>query len=123
MGVFDGFSFGGEKAEKHTDVAITQNVDFSQDVDFSEGFVSENKDDLQRRLGNRQIQLLAIGGTIGTALFVSIGGGLNKVCVVYGSHGMTIALTWSTRPVLRACSLPTQSTALCSASLTTVSRR
>ena len=36
--------------------------------------LTENKDDLQRRLGNRQIQLLAIGGTIGTALFVSIGG-------------------------------------------------
>lgn len=73
MGVFDNFSFGGEKGEKQADVAVTQ------DVDFSEGFVSENKDDLQRRLGNRQIQLLAIGGTIGTALFVSIGGGLNKV--------------------------------------------
>lgn len=73
MGVFDNFSFGGEKREKDTEVAVTQ------DVDFSEGFVSENKDDLQRRLGNRQIQLLAIGGTIGTALFVSIGGGLNRV--------------------------------------------
>lgn len=35
-----------------------------------------NADQLQRHLGNRQIQLIAIGGTIGTALFVSIGGGL-----------------------------------------------
>jgi amino acid transporter len=33
---------------------------------------------LQRRLGNRQIQLIAIGGSIGTATFVSIGGGLAK---------------------------------------------
>lgn len=33
-------------------------------------------DGLQRRLGNRQIQLLAIGGSIGTALFISIGGAL-----------------------------------------------
>lgn len=37
-----------------------------------------NADQLQRQLNNRQIQLLAIGGSIGTALFISIGGGLNK---------------------------------------------
>ncbi|CAD0088164.1 unnamed protein product [Aureobasidium vineae] len=43
-----------------------------------EGEVLENTDHLHRRLGNRQIQLMAIGGTIGTALFVSIGGGLYK---------------------------------------------
>ncbi|KAF2108909.1 general amino acid permease-like protein AGP2 [Lophiotrema nucula] len=42
------------------------------------GHVSDNADDLQRHLGNRQIQLIAIGGSIGTALFVSIGGALNK---------------------------------------------
>ncbi|KAL2802877.1 amino acid permease/ SLC12A domain-containing protein [Aspergillus granulosus] len=33
---------------------------------------------LHRKLENRQIQLIAIGGSIGTALFVSIGEGLNK---------------------------------------------
>jgi amino acid transporter len=38
--------------------------------------VADNADQLQRHLGNRQIQLIAIGGSIGTALFVSIGGGL-----------------------------------------------
>ncbi|CAD0115576.1 unnamed protein product [Aureobasidium uvarum] len=43
-----------------------------------EGEIIENTDHLHRRLGNRQIQLMAIGGTIGTALFVSIGGGLYK---------------------------------------------
>lgn len=32
-----------------------------------------NADSLQRRLDNRQIQLVAIGGSIGTALFISIG--------------------------------------------------
>ncbi|KAI7061156.1 hypothetical protein KC352_g43683, partial [Hortaea werneckii] len=37
---------------------------------------NENADGLHRRLKNRQIQLLAIGGSIGTALFVSIGTGL-----------------------------------------------
>lgn len=36
----------------------------------------ENVDDLKRRLSGRQIQMIAIGGSIGTALFVSIGYGL-----------------------------------------------
>jgi amino acid transporter len=47
-------------------------------TDLDMGHVSDNADQLQRRLNNRQIQLIAIGGSIGTALFVSIGGGLNK---------------------------------------------
>ncbi|KAL2070280.1 hypothetical protein VTL71DRAFT_13306 [Oculimacula yallundae] len=34
--------------------------------------------DLHRRLNNRQTQLIAIGGSIGTAIFVSIGGALTK---------------------------------------------
>ena len=72
MGFFD-------KSEKkaHSD-------DFDADVptytagghELGEGEIHENADHLQRRLGNRQIQLIAIGGSIGTALFVSIGGGL-----------------------------------------------
>jgi amino acid transporter len=36
----------------------------------------ENVDDLKRRLSGRQIQMITIGGSIGTALFVSIGSGL-----------------------------------------------
>jgi yeast amino acid transporter len=36
----------------------------------------ESLDGLHRRLSNRQIQWIAIGGSIGTALFVSIGWGL-----------------------------------------------
>lgn len=40
------------------------------------GIASDNADDLQRHLGNRQIQLLAIGVAIDTALFISIGNGL-----------------------------------------------
>jgi len=40
--------------------------------------LADSKDQLQRRLKNRQIQLLAIGGSIGTALFISIGTGLAK---------------------------------------------
>ncbi|PNS21550.1 Proline-specific permease [Sphaceloma murrayae] len=48
------------------------------DSDIQPGVISDNADHLQRHLGNRQIQLLAIGGSIGTALFVSIGSGLNR---------------------------------------------
>ena len=48
--------------------------------DYQVGTVQENADHLKRHLGNRQIQLIAIGGSIGTALFVSIGGGLLKGC-------------------------------------------
>lgn len=43
-----------------------------------DGHLGDNADGLHRRLNNRQIQLIAIGGSIGTALFVSIGGGLWK---------------------------------------------
>ncbi|EME84859.1 uncharacterized protein MYCFIDRAFT_65061 [Pseudocercospora fijiensis CIRAD86] len=42
------------------------------------GEVAENTDQLHRRLGNRQIQLIAIGGSIGNALFVSIGSALYR---------------------------------------------
>jgi len=38
--------------------------------------ITENVDDLKRRLSGRQIQMITIGGSIGTALFVSIGTGL-----------------------------------------------
>jgi len=38
--------------------------------------VLDNVDGLHRRLTGRQIQMITIGGSIGTALFVSIGSGL-----------------------------------------------
>ncbi|KAI5863715.1 amino acid permease/ SLC12A domain-containing protein [Durotheca rogersii] len=48
-------------------------------VDMHETLVeASTKNQLHRHLGNRQIQLIAIGGSIGTALFVSIGGGLAR---------------------------------------------
>lgn len=52
----------------------------SPQVEGQEGevFATDNADHLQRRLGNRQIQLIAIGGSIGTAVFVSIGSGLAR---------------------------------------------
>lgn len=54
-------------------------------------------DGLQRRLGNRQIQLLAIGGSIGTALFISIGGALYNggpagLLVAFAMQSVMVAL-------------------------------
>ncbi|EME49219.1 hypothetical protein DOTSEDRAFT_68095 [Dothistroma septosporum NZE10] len=80
MGVFDNFN---EKSTGGVEVYSDNGMDMQQ------GIVSENKDDLQRRLGNRQIQLLAIGGSIGTALFVSIGSGLQHA----GPAGLFLAYT------------------------------
>ncbi|CAK4030571.1 probable amino acid transporters [Lecanosticta acicola] len=80
MGVFDNF----RPNEKTADIEV-----YTDNADVAHGVVSENKDDLQRRLGNRQIQLLAIGGSIGTALFVSIGSGLHHA----GPAGLFLAYT------------------------------
>ncbi|KAK1484815.1 amino acid permease [Colletotrichum cuscutae] len=59
--------------------------------------VRHNSDGLQRRLNNRQIQLIAIGGTIGTGLFVTIGGGLAKggpgsLLIAYTLYACVVAL-------------------------------
>ncbi|KAI1815119.1 histidine permease [Poronia punctata] len=60
-------------------------------------YAEDNKDQLHRHLGNRQIQLIAIGGTIGTGLFVSIGGGLVKggpasLLLGYSLHALMVCL-------------------------------
>ena len=68
------------KEEKHSDQDGSD--DFVPTMDIQEGMLSDNADDLQRHLANRQIQLIAIGGSIGTALFVTIGKGL-----YYGGAG------------------------------------
>ncbi|KAF1974930.1 general amino acid permease-like protein AGP2 [Bimuria novae-zelandiae CBS 107.79] len=59
-------------------VAESPNGNGEKAYDVQHGETRDNSDELQRHLGNRQIQLIAIGGSIGTALFVSIGGALNK---------------------------------------------
>lgn len=51
---------------------------------------------LHRRLNNRQVQLLAIGGSIGTALFVSIGtglaaGGPGSLVIAYSVYSLILA--------------------------------
>lgn len=60
----------------------------SQDIQVST--IVDNSDQLKRHLGNRQIQLIAIGGSIGTAVFVTIAsGGLAKA----GPGSLFIAYT------------------------------
>lgn len=58
-------------------------------VDTDDGIVVDNVDGLRRHLGGRQIQMIAIGGSIGTALFVSIGAGLQQA----GPGSLLIAFT------------------------------
>ncbi|KAI0870130.1 histidine permease [Hypoxylon argillaceum] len=61
------------------------------------GEVEDGTNQLHRHLGNRQIQLIAIGGTIGTGLFVSIGSGLAKggpanLLLGYSLHALMVCL-------------------------------
>jgi amino acid transporter len=65
--------------------------------DAVEGEVFDNADNLQRHLGNRQIQLIAIGGSIGTALFVSINSGLyhggpGSLFIAYALYSIMLGL-------------------------------
>lgn len=60
--------------------------------DFASGTIVQNQEALQRRLTSRQIQFIAIGGSIGTALFVNIGYGLMQ-----GAGSLLIAF------ILQAC--------------------
>lgn len=68
----------------------------SPENDLQHGQISDNADNLHRRLSNRQIQLLAIGGSIGTALFVSIGNGLaaggpGSLFIAYTMYSLVVA--------------------------------
>ena len=66
---------------KSSPVEYSSNEKIPPNYDASEGdegIIVENVDDLKRRLSGRQIQMITIGGSIGTALFVSIGSGLTQ---------------------------------------------
>jgi yeast amino acid transporter len=77
MGIRD-FSWGEKKNAVDEEYTPDDVPAYARDSDEIQEGLSENADQLHRRLGNRQIQLMAIGGSIGTALFVSIGGGLHN---------------------------------------------
>jgi amino acid transporter len=60
--------------EKSTDLT-SEGYEVNRNVTNEIGNVTD-VGQLQRHLGNRQVQLIAIGGSIGTATFVSIANGL-----------------------------------------------
>ncbi|KNG87602.1 hypothetical protein ANOM_005437 [Aspergillus nomiae NRRL 13137] len=68
----------------------------AQDIQKPGEVVTDN-DQLQRRLENRQIQIMGVGGAIGTALFISIGGGLAK------SGPLSLLLGYSIYCLILAC--------------------
>ena len=85
------------KNEKDYDAGVAEQGGRDSGSDVDMGHVSDNADQLQRRLNNRQIQLIAIGGSIGTALFVSIGtglfrGGPGSLFLAYGIYSCMLAL-------------------------------
>ena len=62
-----------------------------------ENLFTDTGDQLHRRLRNRQIQLIAIGGSIGTALFLSIGSGLvrggpGSLFIAYTLYSLVLGL-------------------------------
>ncbi|KAJ5545261.1 hypothetical protein N7535_006355 [Penicillium sp. DV-2018c] len=79
------------KAMKSSDGSIHEKHD-SEEALTSE-LISAGSESLQRKLGGKEIQLLAVGGAIGTSLFVQMGASLPKggpaslflAFVVYGS--------------------------------------
>lgn len=67
-----------------------------RDSDVDPGTITTTSGQLHRRLDNRQIQLIAIGGSIGTALFVSIrsglsGGGPASLLIAYTGYSLVMA--------------------------------
>ena len=67
----------GKSFYEHTGSATVTDVE-AEHCEQAIEVTSINTNGLHRRLNNRHIQLIAIGGTIGTGLFISIGGGLAK---------------------------------------------
>lgn len=84
-------------AEKPVDEAESKASAHRDSIGEVEVEVEDGSNQLHRHLGNRQIQMIAIGGTIGTGLFVSIGGGLAaggpaNLLLGYSVHALMICL-------------------------------
>jgi amino acid permease len=82
--------------DKDSEKAATA-PNYAEDSDVQEGIVTGNSDNLQRHLNNRQIQLIAIGGSIGTGLFISIGtglynGGAGSLLIAYAVQSIVLAM-------------------------------
>jgi amino acid transporter len=86
-----------DESPKYEDKSKDVNIKGERNDEVIEGEILQNADHLQRRLGNRQIQLIAIGGSIGTALFVSINSGLyhggpGSLFIAYTLYSVMLAL-------------------------------
>jgi amino acid transporter len=84
----------GSDNEKHNKTTSPGTGSLDQ---FDDAAHDSNLGHLHRRLNNRQIQLIAAGGSIGTALFISIGGGLAKggpgsLMIAFSMYSVILAL-------------------------------
>jgi len=89
--------FWEKEGKQHAYGDTSPDLHDSDIITTENGEIHENADQLHRRLGNRQIQLIAIGGSIGTALFVSIGSGLvrggpGSLFIAYAIYACMLAL-------------------------------
>ncbi|KAK5677022.1 hypothetical protein LTS10_010210 [Elasticomyces elasticus] len=96
MGIFDKSEKKSQQYDRDVSPTDLPAYPHRESTDVEDGLF-ENADQLRRRLGNRQIQLIAIGGSIGTALFVSIGtglarGGPGSLFLAYLIHSCVLAL-------------------------------
>ena len=66
-------SFSEKKEKQDVNSSSLPDEDYEITTVVNGEIVKNPDQELHRRLDNRQIQLIAIGGSIGTALFVSIG--------------------------------------------------
>lgn len=80
-------SAAGHGANKSKDVESAVGIEPSESKEQFGTGVSENVDELHRTLGHRQIQLMAIGASIGAALFILKGNSLAAA----GPGGMLLA--------------------------------
>ncbi|EGP91817.1 unnamed protein product [Zymoseptoria tritici ST99CH_1A5] len=97
MGMFSKSEKDGGDGSRGSDSSPPPAFTTDDNYDISDGLMQDNADQLQRHLGNRQIQLIAIGGSIGTALFVSIGGGLYRggpgnLLLAYAAQSIVLAM-------------------------------
>lgn len=85
--------FSPEKLEK---VPVPSETS-SQHLEVQRNIITGNSNGLQRHLGNRQVQLICLGASIGTAIFVSIGGALHKsgpgyLFIAFVLHNLVICM-------------------------------
>lgn len=74
-------TIGSEKASLDAKIAPTEHPTLSNGSDVETGesqLVSAGSQHLQRKLRSREVQLFAIGGAIGTSLYVQMGSALPK---------------------------------------------